>query len=333
MFPITVRKDRVPMDIIIENKFKQHRKDPYDTNKQFKEILIHHRFRYYIKNWTNKQFIKIPEEAKQFKQNELIFYPGPYRASPNHFPLNSGCWEQMFWWNQKELPLDIPCLTISADGINNRHLPAIVKVRYINTPKGGIIAPLEHNRHWKPIHVAKKNKILWQDKISDCIWRGASTGKCHKNERVLFCYKWSQRYNVGISKFCQGVNPDARINKKNKSIDEMLKYKYIISIPGNDKDSGLNWKLASKSLVLMAQPKIESWLMEGLLKPYVHYVPLKDDYSDLEEQINWCKLYDDKCREIVKKANKFMQQFEDIEIEKKIFDMIKEHYKKTFIFG
>ena len=333
MLPITARKDRVPMDIIIEKKFKQHRKEHADTNKEFQEILIQNRFRYYIKNWTNKQFIKIPEHAKEFKQNQLIFYPGPYTASPNHFPFKRGCWEKMFWWNQTELPLDIPCLTISADGINNRDLPAIVKVRFIDTPKGGIIAPLAHKRHWVPIRVAKKNNILWQDKISECVWRGTSTGKCDRNERVLFCHKWAEKYNVGISKFCHGHKPIPIIDKNNISIDDMLKYKYMISIPGNDKDSGLNWKLASKSLVLMAKPKIESWLMEGLLKPYVHYVPLKDDYSDLEEQIMFCKIYDDKCKAIVKNANKFMAQFENIEIEKKIFNMIKEHYKKTFIFG
>jgi hypothetical protein len=82
----------------------------------------------------------------------------------------------------------------------------------------------------------------------------------------------------------------------------------------------------------MAKPTIESWLMEGLLKPYVHYVPLEDDYSDLDKIIEWCEKNDDKCLKIVKNANEFMNQFENIEVEKKIFEMIKEHYKNSFTF-
>ena len=32
-------------------------------------------------------------------------------------------------------------------------------------------------------------------------------------------------------------------------LEELLAYKYILSVEGNDKDSGINWKLDSKSLV------------------------------------------------------------------------------------
>jgi len=80
----------------------------------------------------------------------------------------------------------------------------------------------------------------------------------------------------------------------------------------------------------MAPPKIESWLMEGLLEPWVHYVPLADDYSDLDKIVEWCRKNDDKCQEVVRNANNFMKQFGNIEVEREIFNMIKEHYKKTF---
>ena len=82
----------------------------------------------------------------------------------------------------------------------------------------------------------------------------------------------------------------------------------------------------------MAPPTIESLLMEGLLEPWVHYVPLLKDYSDLETIIEWCKKNDDKCQEIVKNANIFMKQFEDIETETKIWNMIKEYYIKNYTF-
>ena len=297
---------------------------------------IEQRFNYYIKNWKNKETIKITDSLKKFKQNELIFYPGPNSICPDNFNLHYGCWNEMFWWKQK-FSLDFPCLSISADGIDNKGLPAIVKVRYIDNKKGGILGLLAYGTHWGNCN-KKLNIIPWNKKINDCIWRGSPSGvqdskeepKNWKNSRMKLCYKWKDRFNVAI------VNDFGRWDKtylKPKiKIEEMLKYKYIISIPGNDKDSGLNWKLASNSVVLMAIPTIESWLMEGLLKPWFHFVPLKDDYSDLEEKVNWCKNNDKKCQIIVNNANKFMEQFKDIKVEEKIFNKIKDYYKSTFKF-
>ncbi len=34
-----------------------------------------------------------------------------------------------------------------------------------------------------------------------------------------------------------------------------------------------------------------------LLKPYIHYVPVKSDLSDLIEKIQWCRDNDEKCKE------------------------------------
>lgn len=297
---------------------------------------IQERFNYYIKNWKDKQTFKIPDHAKVFKQNKLIYYTGPNTPAPDNFPFHYGCWRGMFWWDQGDLGLDIPCLSISADGIDNHNLPAIVKVRNIDNPLGGIIGPFAYRRHWLE-NDPKTYKGLWKDKCSDCIWRGSPTGmiqdrgaepKNWKNTRMAFCYKWRNKFDIGIS--CTWDKWDTNYLKPSMTIHEMLNYKYIISIPGNDKDSGLNWKLASNSVVLMAPPKIESWLMEGLLEPWVHYVPLADDYSDLDKIVGWCRNNDDKCQEIVKNANNFMKQFENPEVERKIFNMIKEHYKNTF---
>ncbi len=294
------------------------------------------RFNYYIKNWKDKQTIKIPEHAKgKFIQNELIYYTGPNTPAPEDFKHQYGYWKPMFWWLQDAIGLDIPCLSISADGIDNHDLPAIVKVRYIDNPKGGIIGLLEYGRHWG-LHDVKTYKGLWQNKRSECIWRGAPTGEQDsgnspqnwKNTRMAFCYKWRDKFDVGIT--LTWDRWDINYIKPSMTIHEMLNYKYIISIPGNDKDSGINWKLASNSVVLMTPPKIESWLMEGLLKPWVHYVPLADDYSDLDNIVEWCRDNDDKCQEIVRNANNFMRQFENFEVERKIFNMIKEHYKNTF---
>ena len=297
---------------------------------------IINRYNYYIKNWNkNNMIINIPDNIKIYIQDKLFFYKGVEIIKDLHVYTKNG-----FYWNQgPEFSLDIPCLTIGGDGCDNQDLPALVKVRYINNKKGGILCPLEYERHWGEINNLKNINIIWKNKINECVWRGNPTGfiqnwgedvHTSKNLRIILCNKYKNKYNIGI------VNTwdrwDKSCLKPSLTIQEMLQYKYQISVPGNDKDSGLNWKLASNSVVLMAKPTIESWLMEGLLQPYIHYVPLQDDYSDLDEILTWCQNNDGKCQEIVQNANTFMKQFENFEDEKKLFTMIKEFYKNTFIF-
>jgi hypothetical protein len=87
----------------------------------------------------------------------------------------------------------------------------------------------------------------------------------------------------------------------------MLRYKYLLSIEGNDVATGLKWNLASSSVVFMPIPSVSTYAMEDKLVPYVHYIPLKRDGSDLEEQLAWARANDDKCRWISEQATQYMQ--------------------------
>lgn len=35
----------------------------------------------------------------------------------------------------------------------------------------------------------------------------------------------------------------------------------------------------------MVPPRFETWLLEGRLRPYVHYVPLAPDFSDIPDKV------------------------------------------------
>lgn len=302
-------------------------------------LSFEERFNYYIKNWKNKQIITIPNFCKNFVLNELYFYQGPHITHVDNFTYNYGILSPGWWWDQHpKLRLDIPCLTISSDGHESKGYPALVKERYINDVNGGILWPAEYDYAWNNtfnnsdfINYEKKS-TPWENKINDVIWRGSPTGiqESNKNKRILLCEKYIDKYNIGIISTWDRW-PSYYLKEKTSIID-MLKYKYQISIEGNGYATDLKWKLASNSIVLMIPPILETWAMEGLLKPYVHYIPLKDDYSDLAEILDWCKQNDDKCKEIVNNANVFMKQFEDFNVETELFNLIKEYYKNTFTF-
>mmetsp|Transcript_3499 Transcript_3499/g.9037 ORF Transcript_3499/g.9037 Transcript_3499/m.9037 type:complete len:138 (-) Transcript_3499:72-485(-) len=60
--------------------------------------------------------------------------------------------------------------------------------------------------------------------------------------------------------------------------------------------------LYTDSVLLMVPPTIESWAMEGSLRPWVHYVPLAVDYEDLAEKLAWCQANLQRAAEIARAA-------------------------------
>ena len=216
------------------------------------------------------------------------------------------------------------------------NIPYFTKTRRINN-KTGILLNFNYNRHWENIPKVRKQDIKFKDKIGKLVWRGTTTGEGNdefsfENNRLLCIKKYYNHYkcNIGFSEVVQNVNIDSKYIKKSLKIFEQLKYKYILSIEGNDVASGLKWQLYSNSIVFMRKPKIVSWAMEDKLKPYIHYIPIKDDFSDCIEQISWCENNQDKCNEIIKNANNYIEQFLDKKKEtiihflvlKKYFDLV-----------
>jgi hypothetical protein len=199
---------------------------------------------------------------------------------------------------------------------------------------------LNFDRHWS-LYYNKPIDVLFEDKIDKIFWRGTTTGffgfdgsghlitrKGNRFELIEKFFNQNKDIDVGFS-FIHKDSLEERYNKyvKNRcQPSDFLKCKYILSIEGNDKDSGINWKLNSNSLVLMPKPKITSWLMETTLIPDFHYVLLRDDFSDLEEKLIWCNNNQDKCKEIIKNANAFMHQFHDDDLETKIEEAVINKY-------
>ena len=59
----------------------------------------------------------------------------------------------------------------------------------------------------------------------------------------------------------------------------------------------------------MPQPVFEGWFMQGQLKPNYHYVLLKDDYSDLEEKIDYFASNTDEALYIINMPTNMLLNF------------------------
>ena len=88
---------------------------------------------------------------------------------------------------------------------------------------------------------------------------------------------------------------------------EILAYKYVLSFEGNDVATNLKWLMAQDVVIVMPTPTKETWLMEGLLKPFVHYVPF-DDVSSHATLLEWLRSHDEECRRIIDNANAWVTQ-------------------------
>jgi hypothetical protein len=88
--------------------------------------------------------------------------------------------------------------------------------------------------------------------------------------------------------------------------------------------------MSSQSIAVMPKPKYETWFMEGLLVADVHYIIIKDDYTDLEQRLNYYIKNQDKAQQIIENANAYVQQFRNQENETLISLLtLKKYFEKT----
>jgi hypothetical protein len=85
---------------------------------------------------------------------------------------------------------------------------------------------------------------------------------------------------------------------------EQLDYKYLIDLQGNGYSGRLKYLLHSGRLLFIQERKWKSYY-HFKLKPFVHYIPVKEDFSDLYDQLNWAENNPIKVAEIIQHATDF----------------------------
>lgn len=197
--------------------------------------------------------------------------------------------------------------------------PVLAKCRPVRgaRARNHALLPLNRDRHWNaPLAAVAAHDVPWSRKVGRAIWRGVSTGEWVPDRgRLALVSRWADTLDVGVTRYVQGRARVAAHAKPEVPIEEQLTRKYIIMVEGNDVATGLAWALFSRSVVLMPTPRHETWLMEGLLKPGVHYVRVKDDFSDLRRRLDWCERNQRRCREISANATRWVSRMMDEERE------------------
>lgn len=180
-----------------------------------------------------------------------------------------------------------------------------------------------------PCYEAIRSDIAWREKNQNVIWRGATTGQ---EQRADLVKKYFDKYDVGFSSIKQ--KPEfANYKKSSVSIKDQLKYKFIISLEGNDVASNLRWILSSNSVPIMKKPCWQSWIMEERLQPNIHYLELNDDLSNLEEILSWSAENDDLCYAIAQNGKNYMSLFLDEENDLLVQKLLLEEFERRVTYS
>ncbi len=99
-----------------------------------------------------------------------------------------------------------------------------------------------------------------------------------------------------------------------------------MALEGNDVASNLKWVMSSNSLAVMTRPTCETWFMEGTLKPGVHYVEVREDFSDLPEKLQHYIAHPNEAETIIRQAHEYVAQFQNPKRERLIALLVMDKY-------
>ncbi|WP_420393082.1 glycosyl transferase family 90 [Acuticoccus sp.] len=247
----------------------------------------------------------------------------------------------------RRIGADVPFLVVLGDNTRLPPVPAFCRTRPIAHRQNAILGRLGWVRHFAPVAKVDGLDVPWREKADRLVWRGATTGRfvdrpgaAERGSRsfvpAVLQRTDDRRIDIGFSEVVQLTAQTTavplplvkRCVRPTLTVAEQLRARYLLALEGNEVASGLRWMLYSNSVVLMPRPTYESWACEGLLEPFVHYVPVRPNLSDLEQVLGWCREHDDACEAIARNGRAFMAPFWDEPADLALADAISTEYAR-----
>lgn len=156
-------------------------------------------------------------------------------------------------------------------------------------------------RSWnlgKPFHL-KQNKIAFGASIERSSQWNFKYKRFNDSEKIM-----NQReYFISNAVPKDNIHPIWNIYRT-----EQINFKYILEIDGESCTwDATAWKLNSGSVIFKVESIWQEWWYEEY-KPFIHYIPIKDDFSDLQEKYHWCESHQEECEIIIKNAKMLFQK-------------------------
>lgn len=162
----------------------------------------------------------------------------------------------------------------------------------------------------------KKEVLFWRGSATDGEYSWAKWTECPRAKLTLLSRAKPDLIDAGLTSLPQVTGDDVMDDilkktggmKKILSIHDHMRYKYLMDIDGNSNGwDRCFWGLLSNSVLFKQVTDFNQWYYKAL-KPWVHYIPVKADLSDLEAQIAWAKNHDATACAIAEEGSKVAQE-------------------------
>lgn len=177
------------------------------------------------------------------------------------------------------------------------------------------------SRHWISIFQQQEQENPWDAKINKAVWRGSTTGEkwmfpnwrdLPRVKLVQIAAEHSHLIDAGLTNFNNRNDTEIKeimdlgLAGQRIEMHDYQKYKSIIDIDGNSWSSRFADLLCMNSVVIKVQPRwIDYFYPE--LQPWVHYVPVHANLSNLVEIVTMVTSNDNtiqnNMRQIIQNAN------------------------------
>lgn len=244
-------------------------------------------------------------------ENKQVFFRlgSNYELLPNYLirfsPRNSVMQEKFKKLGIGKLPVDFN------DAVN--HNKVVLRHNRPYKSHSGILWPLNDYDGTNLI----QDNICWDNKQNKIFWRGGTTGHNieHRIQPVIKINSFKhQQIDVKFSYVIQGKGGymTGDILGDYIGMESWFNYKYILNLEGNDYSSSFPFILNSNSLALHTYPfRYETILFGDDIQPWVHFVPVKQDCSDIVEKLQWCEEHQEECKAIISRANAYILPYKN----------------------
>ena len=176
------------------------------------------------------------------------------------------------------------------------------------------------NHSFRSFHMG----LPWEMKEAKIVYAGQD-----RDNKYNFISPKARKMGVAPREYFKSmVSPENRdiIECDGSWIDRqnMIYFKYILDIDGTAATwDATAWKLNSGSVIFKPQSGWKQWFYDSYL-PNVHYIEIKDDFSDIREKFEWCQSHPIECMEMIDRCKALFQQVYS-------YKNIIEHTKKVII--
>ena len=149
-----------------------------------------------------------------------------------------------------------------------------------------------------------RNDVPWEEKMEKIFWRGRDSNK-ERLKLVRMAREYPGYINASMTAFFFFRDEATELGTTpHVPFFEFFNYKYQLCIDGTVAAYRLPYLLAGGSVVFKTESKYFEHFYPDL-EPWVHYIPVNEDLSNLVERIQWARENDGKSFEIAQNARSY----------------------------